>query len=258
MRLQARERGLLRDPGLEAEAGRGRSSHARAVGPHRRAPRALRRAQRGGEEICEVIVERKLKYKEVVGRLPGDVGLTPAIMVALLPSLSDRDLCIMTPTLEELGLLTEQECTTAGRRRSRPRPDRARAQHHQERQEPRGARQLEEAADGAVHKAVAAANPNADLQVMFLIDKSGSMEGAIEKSKEALSRILAGFEVARVHIATFDTMGTVLVPRAQTRAAVQHMLAPIRASGGTIHASAVQALARAGVRQRSPRARSSS
>ena len=28
---------------------------------------------------------------------------------------------------------------------------------------------------------------------MFLIDKSGSMEGAIEQSKEALSRILAGF-----------------------------------------------------------------
>jgi hypothetical protein len=38
-------------------------------------------------EICEAIESGKLSYKEVVGRLPKEVGLTPAIMVALLPSL---------------------------------------------------------------------------------------------------------------------------------------------------------------------------
>ena len=55
---------------------------------------------------------------------------------------------------------------------------------------------------------------------MFLIDKSGSMEGAIEKSKEALSRILAGFPREQLHIAAFDTVGTVLKPKAANRAAV--------------------------------------
>src|SRR5205823_14111261 len=60
-------------------------------------------------EICETIVTQKLSYKDVVGRLPKDVGLTPAIMVACLPSLSDRDLRILTPTLEEMGLMTEPE-----------------------------------------------------------------------------------------------------------------------------------------------------
>src|SRR5207248_8911818 len=60
-------------------------------------------------EICEAIVTQKLSYKDVVGRLPKDVGLTPAIMVACLPSLSDRDLRILTPTLEEMGLMTEPE-----------------------------------------------------------------------------------------------------------------------------------------------------
>jgi hypothetical protein len=74
------------------------------------------------------------------------------------------------------------------------------------------------------------------------------MEGAIEQSKEALSRILAGFDPAKVHIASFDTMGTVLKPKAPSRAAVQHMLAKIKAAGGTVHGAAVQALHGSGVR----------
>ena len=69
-------------------------------------------------EICETIVAQKLRYKDAVGRLPADIGLTPAIMVALLPTLSDRDLRQLTPTLEELGLLSVPEIRGAGRRRS--------------------------------------------------------------------------------------------------------------------------------------------
>ncbi len=95
---------------------------------------------------------------------------------------------------------------------------------------------------------MAEATADVDVRVMFLIDKSGSMEGAIEKSKEALSRILAGFPPEKLHIASFDTMGTVLKPKAATRAAVQHMLAAIKAAGGTMHGAAVQALHGMGVR----------
>ena len=85
---------------------------------------------------------------------------------------------------------------------------------------------------------------------MFLIDKSGSMEGAIEQSKEALTRILAGFPLEKLHIASFDTVGTVLKPKAASRTAVQHMLQGIKARGGTMHAAAVHALHRDGVRCR--------
>ncbi len=52
-------------------------------------------------EICETIESQQLSYKEAVGRLPKGLGLTPAILAALVPSLSDRDLRILTPTLEE-------------------------------------------------------------------------------------------------------------------------------------------------------------
>jgi Mg-chelatase subunit ChlD len=191
-------------------------------------------------EICEAIVMQKLSYKDVVGRLPKDVGLTPAIMAACLPSLSDRDLRMLTPTLEELGLMAEPEI--------RKRWEKAIAESTDQRALNIAKNVRSKESDNAAKKAVAEATAEQAVDVMFLIDKSGSMEGAIDKSKEALSRILAGFPQERVHIASFDTVGTVLRPKAPTRAAVQHMLSAIKAGGGTVHAAAVRALYQSGVR----------
>lgn len=199
-------------------------------------------------EICEAIALQKLSYKEVVGRLPKDVGLTPAIMVALLPSLSDRDLRMLTPTLEELGLMTEPAIRRRWEKAIAEATDQralniAKNVHSKELRN-----KLEEASDNAAKKAIAEATADQPIDVIFLIDKSGSMEGAIDKSKEALSRILAGFPLDRMHIASFDTVGTRLVPKAPTRAAVQHMLGGIKAGGGTVHAAGLRALHQAGVR----------
>jgi hypothetical protein len=183
-----------------------------------------------------------------VGRLPKEIGLTPAIMVASLPSLSDRDLRMLTPTLEELGLLGDAQVRARWEAAVASATDQ-RALNVAKNVKSRAVREkLEEAADHAARQAVAAATSDVDVRVMFLIDKSGSMEGAIEQSKEALSRILAGFPPEKVHIASFDTMGTVLKPKAATRSAVQHMLAKIKATGGTLHGAAVQALHGNGVR----------
>ncbi len=198
-------------------------------------------------EICEAIADQRLSHKEVVGRLPKEIGLTPAILAALLPSLSDRDLRVMTPTLEELGLMADREVRARWEKAVASATDQ-RALHVAKNVKDRALRdKLEEAADAAARNAAAEAGAE-DVHVMFLIDKSGSMQGAIEQSKEALSRILAGFAPDRVHIACFDTMGTVLRPKAPSRAAVQHMLQGITASGGTVHGAAVRALASAGVR----------
>jgi len=198
-------------------------------------------------EICETIAEQRLAYKEVVGRLPKDIGLTPAIMVALLPSLSDRDLRMLTPTLEDLGLMTDAAIRERWERAVLSAEDQ-RALHIAKNVRSKEVREkLEEAADVAAKKAVAEATKEIDLRVMFLIDKSGSMEGAIEKSKDALGRILAGFPLEKLHIATFDTMGTVLKPKAASRAAVVHMLGGIGAAGGTVHGAALRALHQSGV-----------
>jgi von Willebrand factor type A domain len=195
-------------------------------------------------EICARIVADRLSYKEVVGRLPAGVGLTPAIMVALLPSLSDRDLRILTPTLESLGLLADEAVKARWERALATATDLrslnvARNVRSQE---------LRDKLEGAAESAVRAAVPDEDVYVMFLVDKSGSMQGAIEKSKEALVRILAGFPGERLHIATFDTVGRVLRPKATSRVGITHLFEAVRAYGGTTHAAAVRALAQDGVR----------
>ena len=199
-------------------------------------------------EICETIVTQRLRYKDAVGRLPGDIGLTPAIMVALLPTLSDRDLRQLTPTLEELGLLAVPEIRARWDKAIQKATDQRGVNIAKNVRDESLKDKLVESADNAAKKAVAAATAEVDLRVMFLVDKSGSMQGAIAQSKDVLTKILAGFPLDKLHVATFDTMGQVLRPKAASRVAVQHMLAPINADGGTIHGAAVQALHRDGVR----------
>ncbi|NVJ20066.1 MULTISPECIES: vWA domain-containing protein [Myxococcus] len=199
-------------------------------------------------EICEWIELERLSYKEVVGRLPKDLGMTPAIMAALLPSLSDRDLRLMTPTLEELGLLAEPSVRGRWELAVQTATDQRALNIAKNVRSDVLRQKLEEASDNAARQAVAEATAETDVRVMFLIDKSGSMEGAIENSKEALARILAGFPMEKLHIAAFDTMGTVLKPKAANRTAVQHMLERLKASGGTTHAAGVHALHRDGVK----------
>ena len=198
-------------------------------------------------QICERIVQEQLGFKETMGRLPKEVGLTPAIMITLLPSLGDRDLRILTPTLEELGLLEVPAVRARWDEAVQSATDQRALNiaKNVRNKELRSA--LEEASDAAARQAVSEAVKEQDVHVMFLIDKSGSMQGAIEASKEALSRILAGFPLDKVHIATFDSSGTVLRPKAANRTAIQHMLARITAGGGTQHAAAVDALARRGL-----------
>jgi hypothetical protein len=199
-------------------------------------------------EICETIVSQRLRYKDAVGRLPPEIGLTPAIMVALLPSLSDRDLRQLTPTLEELGLLGVPEVRAKWEKAIESSTDQRGLNIAKNVRDATLKEKLADSADNAAKKAVAAATSEAELTVMFLVDKSGSMQNAIEASKEALAKILAGFPLEKLHVAAFDTMGRVLVPKAASRKAVEHMLAPLKGEGGTIHGAAVQALHGHGVR----------
>ena len=200
-------------------------------------------------EICETIESQKLSYKEAVGRLPKGMGLTPAILAALVPSLSDRDLRILTPTLEELGLMVDADIRARWEKAIASAEDQ-RSLHIAKNVKNKGLRdKLEEAADAAAKKAVTAATKDADVRVMVLIDKIWIDDECDRKiERDPLPRILAGFPEEKVHIATFDTVGTVLKPKAPSRAAVQHMLKAISASGGTVHGAALYALHSSGVK----------
>src|SRR3569832_2328098 len=189
-------------------------------------------------EICETIVAQRLRYKDAVGRLPADIGVTPAIMVALLPTLSERDLRQLTPTLEELGLLVVPEIRAKWEQAIASATDQRGLNIAKNVRDATLKEKLADSADNAAKKAVAEATAETDLRVMYLV----------EQSMEALAKILAGFPLEKLHIAAFDTMGRVLKPKAASRLAGQHMLAPIKGEGGTIHGAAVQALHGDGVR----------
>jgi len=199
-------------------------------------------------EICETIVTQRLRYKEAIGRLPADIGLTPAIMVALLPSLSDADLRQLTPTIEELGLFAAPEIRQRWEQAIAAATDQRGVNIAKNVRSAALREKLVESADNAAKAAVAKATEAADVRVMFLVDKSGSMQGAIETSKAVLAKILGGFPLAKLHVAAFDTMGWPLVPKAASRVGVEHMLAPLRAEGGTLHAAGVHALHGKGMR----------
>ena len=200
------------------------------------------------KQICEKVVAEKLGWKQVMGMLPKSIGLTPAIFVALLDQFSDKDLTILTPTLEELGLLKHEPIMRRWQEAIQKQDDQRARNIAKNIRDRELAGKLEASADAAVTKAVAEATKEADIHIMFIIDTSGSMQGAIETSKEALSMIVQGFPPEKLHIASFNTTGTVLKPRHHSAAGVQHMLKGIGASGGTIYSSGVRVFHDNGVR----------
>jgi len=185
--------------------------------------------------ICEMIAADRMGYKQVMGMLPKEIGLTPAIFVALIDQLSDKDLTILTPTLEEFGLLEHAEIKERWQSALRNQDDQRARNIAKNIKNRETVEQLESAADGAVAKAVEEATAEADVHIMFIIDISASMEGAIELSKEALSMIVQGFDPAKLHVSCFNTIGQLLRPRHHSAAGIKHMLAPLFASGGTTY-----------------------
>ena len=200
------------------------------------------------KEICETIVAEKLGWKQVMGMLPQKMGLTPAIFVAMLDQFSDKDLTILTPTLEELGLLKHEQIKQRWQEAIQKQEDQRARNIAKNLRDRELAGKLEASADAVVTKAVAEATKEADIHIMFIIDTSGSMQGSIETSKEALSMIVQGFPPEKLHISSFNTAGTQLKPRHYSAAGIQHMLKGIGASGGTIYSSGVRAFHDCGVR----------
>lgn len=193
-------------------------------------------------QICEKIVAQRPNFKRLVGMLPEGVGLTRAIMAAAIAagSVSDDDLIILTPTLEELGLL---DVESIGERwtQAMERAENQRAANIARRvQKAEVAEKLQEAADKAVKKAVEEVVRG--LRVYVIVDKSGSMQGAIERAKLCLKGFLQGFPLDKTHVSIFNTIGReVVIPHASA-AGVKKAFQGHRAGGGTNYGAGVKAI----------------
>lgn len=194
-------------------------------------------------DVCERIVQGKPNYKRIVGLLPKGVGLTRAIMAAAVEagSLSKADLIIMTPTLEELGLLNVAS-VQAKWKDAMDSAENQRAAHIALNVKSKVAREgLQQAADVAMVKALE--EVTRDLRVYVCVDKSASMDGAIDEAVGYLTKFVGGFPLDRLHVSVFNSDGREIQIRAPKAAAVAHAFHGHRAGGGTSYARGFHAIA---------------
>lgn len=194
-------------------------------------------------QICERICQTKPNWKRIVGLLPSEVGVTRAIVAASIESgsLSDQDLIILTPTLEDLGLLKtepvksrwENALKKAENQRASNILTRVKSQETVEK--------LQEASDNAVKKALAEVTKG--LVVYFFLDISGSMSQSLAQGKKYIAQFLQGIPLDKLHVATFNTIGRVVNIRHASSAGVDSAFAGINAGGGTDYGAGVKALA---------------
>jgi len=194
------------------------------------------------EQICEVITADKPNWKRIIGLLPSDVGMTRAVVAAAVEAgcMSDQDLIILTPTLEELGLLKVKSVEKRWKA-ALEKAENQRAVNIAKNVRTKEAKEgLQEAADKATEKAMTAAVK--DMRVYCVIDKSGSMEGALDRAQEYLTRFLGGFPMDRLHVSVFNTMGTEVDIKAPKAAAVKQAFKGHTAGGGTDYSEGLRVL----------------
>jgi hypothetical protein len=193
-------------------------------------------------EVCQRIIDTRPDYKRVVGLLPRELGLTRAVLAAAVEagSLSDADLIILTPTLEDLDLLNVPAIAERWTRAAQAAEDQ-RAAHIATRVRRKDtAEALQVAADRAVQRAVEEVTRG--LRVYVAVDISGSMSGSIEKAKGYLTQFLQGFPLERTTVCVFNTTAREVEIRHASAKGVEHAFRGFRAGGGTSHGAAVRSV----------------
>lgn len=194
-------------------------------------------------EICARIIATKPSYKRIVGMVPATIGLTRAIVAAAVQSgsLSNQELIIATPTLEDLGLL-KIEPVKSKWEEAIAKAENQRASHIASRVKNQDTvAKLEEAADNAAQKAVEEVTRG--MMIYFFVDISGSMQKAITDAKTYVAKILAGFPADKIKVAVFNTAGREVIIKHPSKAGVDASFRGIEAAGGTDYGSGVMALA---------------
>jgi len=81
-----------------------------------------------------------------------------------------------------------------------------------------------------------------DMRVYCMVDRSGSMQGALDQAKAYLKRLLVGFPLERLHVSVFESRGKKIEIKANKAAAVEQAFRGITAAGGTSHSAGLRVL----------------
>lgn len=194
------------------------------------------------EAICERIMSSKPGWKRITGLIPASVGLTRAIMMASMEagSISNADLLILTPTLEDLDLLKVPEVKARWDKANESATNQRTTNIARRVKDVAIVEQLEATASKAVTKA--AEEVAKGLVLYVLVDISGSMTEAIETAIRYLSRFIGGWPLAKLHVAVFNTTGRLLTIRHPSKTGVEQAFKGIGAGGGTDYGSGIRAV----------------
>lgn len=191
-------------------------------------------------QICEKIVAEKLDWKRIVGLLPKEIGASRAVISAAVEagSMSNKDLIILTPTLEELGLLQVKEVKEKWERAIKKADDDMRAMNIAKNVRSKEVQEkLQGAADTALQKTIDKVTKN--LRIYVMVDISGSMQASLDRAKTLAKNFLQGFPIDRTHIVVFNTVGRIVEIKHASAAGVENAFKGIQAGGGTSHAAGV-------------------
>jgi len=154
--------------------------------------------------------------------------------------LSNKDLVIATPTLEELGLLEVQDVKERWQTAVKAAEDQRAANIARNVRSKEAKETLEEGADVAMQKVVEEATRG--LRIYVCVDISGSMAGSIDRAKVLLEKFLQGFPLEKLHVVVFSTAARVVTIKHPSAAGVRAAFRGIAAGGGTIHGIAMRTL----------------
>jgi hypothetical protein len=192
------------------------------------------------EQICERIVSERIGLKRVEGMLPKSIGLTQAIVAAIIEHnlMSDKDLIIRTPTLEELGLLNIASIKKRWELAIKNSEDMRAAHIARNVTSNELKEKLQDGADNAVKRAAEEATKG--IRIYFIVDISGSMNVSLDMAKEYISKFVQGIPLDRIHACVFNTNARGVLLHVASKAGVDNAFMGFRASGGTDYGCGVR------------------
>jgi hypothetical protein len=146
----------------------------------------------------------------------------------------------MTPTLEDLGLfkiqeIKERHAAALAKADDMRAANIARNVRSKELQET-----MEEGADKVAQKVVE--ETIRGLSIKFLVDISGSMQGALDAAKPLIAKFLQSFPLDQVKVAVFNTNGREVTIKHASTKGVEAAFRGIGAGGGTDYGAGIRVL----------------
>ncbi|HIK13588.1 MAG TPA: hypothetical protein IGS52_25570, partial [Oscillatoriaceae cyanobacterium M33_DOE_052] len=193
-------------------------------------------------EQAQLIIEQKIPYTVAVGALK---QITPTVLVALISTMSPQETINNLNSLQERGAMANPQVKALIDAKLKEAQTDHRVSAYKARVAADAANldaattaQLEQITNEQVKSKGKITKPTA-----VLVDKSGSMDAALEVGKR-IAALISGISEADLFVYAFDTMPYLVQANGKQLSDWERAFAHLRAGGGTSVGSAVEALRR--------------